>query len=544
MHFTHSIRKTSTLWAALFLLPSLALFPSLVQAGPHEEAFVGPFDPAKIKQLLVDADLAERELKWEKACGIYETLLRSDRNLPEVRGKYLNSMRRIWQARRQGDAGFRKDVLTLDYGQSVKLYNTIIETLIDNSLEGKDKRLAALLHKGVEELSVALADPNFVQQHLPSFTRGDVAEFRELLQTKWGSANPTSRAQLSKHVREIALAAQGKLQLNPAVTIMELASGSCYAFDDYTAYLTPNQLNDLYESLKGDYVGIGMSLMAQDGKIVIADVAPFTPAGEINPPLQQGDHLVAINKKVIGHLTPEVVMGHFEGPIGSTIELDIISPTTGMRSITLRRRVLASVSSRMQTETVGYIHIACFQETTLQEVDEAIMNLNNSNMKALVLDLRGNSGGLFDVAVEVARRFLSQGVVVSTQNSQGTTILHSRNPGALGVPLVVLVDSDTASSAEVLAGALKDNKRGRLIGEATFGKGCTQSIFRLPASSNGAATGGLRITIARFFSPDGSSFSGRGVVPHVQIDRALDLNMMMDHLIDEAIHEAQRLIGS
>src|SRR5207302_8376446 len=101
-----------------------------------------------------------------------------------------------------------------------------------------------------------------------------------------------------------------------------------------------------------------------------------------------------------------------------------------------------------------------------------------------------------------ARRFLVDGVVVVSKNSRGTTILHARNPGALGVPLVVLVDSDTASSAEVLAGALKDNKRARLIGEATFGKGCTQSIFRLPNSSNGAPTGGLRITVSKFFSPE------------------------------------------
>ena len=501
-----------------------------------------------MRQLLADAEQAERKFDWEEACGIYESILRADRTLPEVRAKYLN-------AGPPHLAGSPVSRCRLSQGSPEpglwpvrsRLYNSVIETLIENSLDGKEIQYTTLLQKGLEELSLALADPTFVQQNLPSYAQAEVAEFRELLQRKWGSATPDEPgSQLIKQIREIALAAQNKLQLNAAVTITEMASGACYAFDNYTAYLTPSQLRELYDSLKGDYVGIGMNLMAQDGKIVIADVLAGTPAGDLDPPLERGDHVVSINKKAVGALTPEAAMELLEGPIGSTIELEIISPTRGMRSISLRRRILSSVSFGMRADGVGYLQITCFQETTLQEVDDALANLSKSDMKALVLDLRGNTGGLFDVAVEVARRFLAQGVVVSTQNSRGTTILHSRNPGALGVPLVVMVDSDTASSAEVLAGALKDNKRGRLIGEATFGKGCTQSIFRLPPSSTGVPTGGLRITVSRFFSPEGLPYTGRGVVPHVIVDRMLmpDPNMMDHHQIDEAILEAQRLIGS
>ena len=546
MSLNHSDRTRSTLWAGLILLPSLALFPSTLRADFANEEANAPFEQAKLQQLLRDAESFERSHNWDEACRIYEAILRTDRNSPEIRAKYLNAIRRIWQARRLRDLNFRKEVLTLDYGQSVRLYNTIIETLVENSLDGKTIQYPGLLQKGVEELSQALADPTFVRQHIPSYAQAEVAEFRALLQKKWGSAMPVTRSQLAKQVREIALAAQGKLQLSPAVSIMELAAGAAYAFDDYTAYLTPTQLRELCDSLEGDYAGIGVSLIAQDGKVVIAEISPSSPAADIVPRLERGDEVLTINRKPVGALTPEAAMELFEGPVGATIELEIISPTLGMRSITIRRRTLASVSYQMRTDAVGYLHVACFQKTTLQEVDEALMNLGKSGMKALVLDLRGNTGGLFDVAVEVARRFLAEGVVVSTQNSRGTTILHSRNPGALGVPLVVLVDSDTASSAEVLAGALKDNKRGRLIGEATFGKGCTQRIFHLPASSSGVPTGGLRITVSRFFSPEGVPYSGRGVAPHVLVDRMLDPNMMMmdHHQIDEAILEAQRLIGS
>src|SRR5207302_1152257 len=138
-------------------------------------------------------------------------------------------------------------------------------------------------------------------------------------------------------------------------------------------------------------------------------------------------------------------------------------------------------------------------------------------------DLRGNAGGLVEVAIETARRFLPSGVIVSTQNHdpRHNTVYQASNPGALALPLVVLVDGDTASAAEVLAGALKDNKRARLVGQATYGKGCSQGLLKLPAASGGVPTGAVRITVARLFSPSGAPYTGRGVVPHVVAPRRL-----------------------
>src|SRR5947209_8199415 len=129
-----------------------------------------------------------------------------------------------------------------------------------------------------------------------------------------------------------------------------------------------------------------------------------------------------------------------------------------LQPVTLRRRpfVVPSVHFQMQSGAVGYVRISCFQETTLADLDAALAELNKQGMKALILDLRGNSGGLFEVAVEAARRFLAAGVIVSTrhQDPKLNTVYHARNPAALTVPLVVLVDGETASAAEVVAGAL------------------------------------------------------------------------------------------
>src|SRR5205807_5092420 len=136
--------------------------------------------------------------------------------------------------------------------------------------------------------------------------------------------------------------------------------------------------------------------------------------------------------------------------------------------------------------------------------------------------------------VETARRFLPSGVIVSTQNQdpRHNTVYQARNPTALTLPLVVLVDGDTASAAEVLAGALKDNRRARLVGQATYGKGCSQKLLRLPAGPGGLPTGAVRVTVARLFAPGGEPYTGRGVVPHVLAERRL-----MPDFLDEEDHQ-------
>jgi carboxyl-terminal processing protease len=180
-------------------------------------------------------------------------------------------------------------------------------------------------------------------------------------------------------------------------------------------------------------------------------------------------------------------------------------------------------------------------------MDEALATLSKHGMmKALVLDIRGNAGGVFEVAIDVAKRFLASGVIASTQHSDPrfNNVYQARNPAALTLPLVVLIDGDTASAAEVLAGALKENKRGRLVGQTTFGKGCTQCVLKLPSAPfGGVPTGGMRLTVARFFSPDGFAYSGRGVAPHVVAEPwFMGSSSSLDQQMDAALLEAQRLL--
>jgi len=425
----------------------------------------------QIDKLRRDAEAFERQGEWESACDAYEKILRLERNLPDIKQRYIVCVRRLWQSRRHHDDSYRKEVLSIEYGQAAHLYTVVRDLLLDHSLDRKQLSPARLFKKGLEELDAALADKFFCQQHIANERLYKVAEFRALMQRTWGNLNPATRREAAKHVCEIALAGQAYLQVAPSVTIMEFTCGACYALDEYTVYLTPIQLRDLFNSLRGPIGSIGVTLMIEDGKVLVQQVDLGSPAARAA--MSPSDQLITIDKKAIAGLAVEAVASLLEGPPGTMVEIEILSPILGMRTLALRREavIAASVTGDMIGGTsIGLIRITAFQESTVKEFDDAVAQLNQAGMKALVVDLRGNGGGLFESAVEVARRFLLSGIIATKQHLDEksnivTTLCEAKNPGALTIPLVVLIDNDTASSAEVLAGALKENGRAPLIGQ-------------------------------------------------------------------------------
>lgn len=500
---------------------------------------------ARVNELRAQAEAYEKQALWDKASEIYETILRLDRTLQDIKNRARHCLRRAWQTSRHRDEAYRKEVLGVGFNYALRLYDLLLETALENGLERKKIDLTRLFRKGLEEIRFALSDPGFRQSYLPDQRDDAIRGFRDLLQREWGTISVLNAQQARERVREIAVAAADHLHLDPTVVVMEFLCGACYGVDEYSAYLSPAQLRELCEALRGEFVGIGVTLGVNDGRLIIAEVSAGSPAADAK--LVPGDRLLIIDKKVTINLAPEAALELLEGPSGSSVEL-IVDSANGVRALTLRRRpvFVPSVAYHMKTETVGYIAITGFHETTIAELDIALAELAKAGMKALVLDLRGNRGGLFDAAIDSARRFLSSGVITSTQNSDPkfNTIYQSRNASAVTVPMVVLIDADTASAAEILAGALKENGRARLIGKNTFGKGCTQTLFRLPPGPSGLPTGGLRLTITRYFTPTGQPYTGRGVAPHLVVERVspVDGMDMIDLQFTEALLEATRLL--
>ena len=209
-----------------------------------------------------------------------------------------------------------------------------------------------------------------------------------------------------------------------------------------------------------------------------------------------------------------------KGEQGSVVQVAVLSPANDApRELSIRReRVdVPSVEDAMMVDKqngVAYFRLTSFQKTTSRDVDAALWKLHREGMKSLIIDLRGNPGGLLTASVEVSDKFLTEGTIVSTRgrSRQEDFDYTAHRVGTWQVPLVVLIDRDTASASEIFAGAMRDHHRARVVGEQSYGKGSVQGIFPLSVVKSG-----VRLTTAKFYSPSGQAISGQGVTPDMAV---------------------------
>ena len=286
--------------------------------------------------------------------------------------------------------------------------------------------------------------------------------------------------------------------------------------DPYTEYLEPFAYSELRRRTAASYPGIGATVLPQRDGFVLSAV-PSGPAR--NAGLRPGDTIVAIDGSPTSELSFEQALGRILGPAGTSVGLRIMRAGRTF-SVSVRRGEIrtSAVSSRVleaEGRRAGYVALRSFSAGTAQLLHSELRKLETAGATWLVLDLRDNPGGLLDQAVAVSSLFLAKGRVVSIQSmSDRPQVLFADNrEGASRLPLVVLVNRFTASAAEVVAAALQDNRRARLVGEPTFGKALVQTIEPLP---NGAA---LKLTTARYLTPAGADISKRGLRPdHWAVD--------------------------
>jgi carboxyl-terminal processing protease len=485
--------------------------------------------------LLRQADQLEQQGRWSEAADKYDLIPPRERD-GDIRGRYLSCLRRAHLLQRHGDASYRQMALTLDLATALKAYDEVLGKLQSTYVDPAKADLTRLFRDGLQELRFCLSDDAFRQEYLPGAASESVHAFVDRLGATWGAQSVRTRKDAERLVRDVALAAQQSLGVRAPLVALELACGACNNLDEYTCYLTPRQLDETYAAFKGELVGVGINDLAADGdKLVVKAVVPTGAAARQG--IQVDDRIARIDQQSVEKLSPDAALERLRGEPGTSVELELAGRQP--RTITLVREAMMvpSVSaSRLLEDGIGYIQLVGFQETTVEEMEKAIADLKIQGMKVLILDLRGNPGGLFDVAVQIAERFLSEGVVVATRGqieAQNRTI-QAGNPGALAIPLVVLVNSDTASAAEVVAGALKENRRATLVGQATYGKGSVQCVVKLDS-----LPAGIRITLAKFFSPLGRAYQGNGISPHVVVART---SPAFDEQQEAARQEARQLI--
>jgi len=288
--------------------------------------------------------------------------------------------------------------------------------------------------------------------------------------------------------------------------------------DPHSEFLESKDNQELEEDLDGEYGGIGIEVEMHDGAFAVVAPIPGSPGDRAG--IRVGDEITSIDGKTVEKGTPmDSVVNRLRGKPRTHVRIGLRRPSDGARlDLDLVREVIKVVSVRgvrLLDGTTGYIQIRDFSEHTGEQFDDALDKLLKRGIDSLVIDLRNNPGGLLDSAVEVAEPFFKKGeLIVYTQGRRPAdreNYLSETEGDPLVLPVAVLINDNTASAAEIVAGALKDAGRAVVVGERSFGKGSVQSIFKL---KNGE---GLRLTTAHYFTPSGVMIHGRGISPQVEV---------------------------
>ena len=291
--------------------------------------------------------------------------------------------------------------------------------------------------------------------------------------------------------------------------------GMAKALDPYSGYMNRNQYQEILSDVKGEFWGIGIEFTYEDGKIKIITAIDGTPAHKAG--LRPGDIIQAINEKSIAGWTLEEVSEELKGRKKGKATL-VLQRDLKEFSVALEYTNISPNPVRHEiVDNVGYLRISNFYTgTTNQYVEAALKQFEQKMVRGLIIDIRNNPGGLLEPAIQVANAFIPEGLIVSIQPKNPKDVVRHHAKGGYKftlTPIVILVNEGTASSAEILAGALKDQGRAVLMGAKTYGKGSVQTL--IPLNNNQSA---LRLTTAYYITPGGAQIDGQGITPDVTVN--------------------------
>ncbi|WP_415907913.1 S41 family peptidase [Oleiharenicola sp. Vm1] len=298
--------------------------------------------------------------------------------------------------------------------------------------------------------------------------------------------------------------------------------GMLSELDPHSEFLDAEAYSQTEEELNNEFNGVGIQVEERDGHIVVITTIADTPAERAG--IRRGDRIVSIDSKTIDDPSTEKAVRLIRGEPGSEVKMVFYRPSIDREVTYLLKRERIRLRSVRNTEIsadgIGYLQITQFSERTGDEFDAALKELEKHDLRALVLDLRNNPGGLVDAAVDVCDQFFAKGELIAytqgrTPESREEFRAENNHPRRT-YPIAVLVNGGTASAAEIVSGALKDTKRAVIVGEKTFGKGSVQSIIEM---QNGE---GIRLTTARYYTPSGITIHEKGIQPQVEIEMSAD----------------------
>ena len=477
-----------------------------------------PAAAPELETVLSEGRQLETQNRWSEAVSLYEEASRKTPGQPALEQRLDLAKLHYDIGRRYADSTFRKNLVTLSESESLDLYSQVMTRVSTHYVQPPDWK--QLVERGTLGLSVALYETPFVETNLVNVDANRLSLFRSQLDQITANRPISDRNQARETVAQVARLAQGQLGVRPAAVVFEYLCAALGGLDEYSTFLTAGQLADIYSQIDGNFVGLGIELKAQDHALLIMNVIPGSPADKAG--IKRGDRLTGVAGQTTQDLTTDQAAELLQGEAGTTVEVMAVTGDAAPRPLVIRRdhvEVPSIENDRLidAQSGVAYLKLTCFQKTTTSDLDAALWKLYRQGMKSLIIDLRGNPGGLLTSSVEVADKFLEQGSIVSTRGRSPNEDFNytAHRAGTWRVPLVVLIDGDSASASEIFAGAIRDHRRGTIVGVRSYGKGSVQGIFPLTIGGTG-----VRLTTAKFYSPTGRPYSRVGVEPDVLVRAA------------------------
>jgi len=326
-------------------------------------------------------------------------------------------------------------------------------------------------------------------------------------------------------------------EVDQAETMDAAINGVLQSLDPYSGYMSPEVFKESRDDTSGKFGGLGIEVSMEAGVVKVISPIDDTPAAKAG--VKAGDYIVQIDGEQVQGKSLMEAVNLMRGPVGSSIEITIRrKELKKAKIIKITREIIEirSVVSKQIQNKIGYLRLRAFNENSGSQLNNEISKMEkNKKTFAYILDLRNNPGGLLSQAVKISDFFLEHGEIVSTngrRSNENRKFFAKEGDKINGKPLVVLINSGSASASEIVAGALQDQKRAVLLGEATYGKGSVQSI--IPLKNRGA----IRLTVSKYYLPSGKSISEVGVIPDIKVEEIgenFSINTDTDNQLNYAI---------
>ncbi len=502
----------------------------------------------EIQSLIKEGKLLEIEGRWGDALTYYQQALKSLPENPQI--KTRRSIARIHYDlnRRYSDSNYVESLSRMGGANALNLYAEILLKIQSYYVDQPD--WDNIMRHGLACMEIALSDEQYITNNLPGIDRRRIQPAIDEMNSVLGKYQVTTRQDAYVIASNVCRLMQRELNLPLQTSVYEFTCGAIISLDPYSSFMTSNQYGETMSQIEGNFVGLGVELKTHADHLEIVSVIADGPAGTGG--IVAHDKITHVEGKAVSAIGAEVAADALRGIEGSSISLVIERADSQPAEVRLqRRRVdIPSVEEVQIIDAeagVGYLRLTNFQKHTVDDFDAALWSLQKQGMQSLIVDVRGNPGGLLNAAVDISDRFIGSGVIVSTRgrNPLEDYVHRAKSPGTWGVPLVVLIDEDSASASEIFAAAINDHQRGDIIGHQSYGKGSVQGIFPLNVGA-----GGVRLTTAKFYSPNGVAIADRGVLPTIPVQTVArpandgPLDNKSDDVLRVGIETARRKTGN